>query len=105
MNGQCYVSTRVTHADGGGCRVPFRPEVTLQVVPWACAVVDLVQVPAVSSCPRGVLKDFGLLPSRPVVPLGLLLLLLQDGMWPPICNRWPLWRGQGSHDAGIGTCP
>jgi hypothetical protein len=55
----------------GGCRVPSWPEVTLQVVLWACAVVDLVLVPVVSPCPRGGPKDFGLLPSHPVVPLPL----------------------------------
>ncbi len=55
----------------GGRRALSWLEVTLLVGPWACEAVDLVQVTAVSSCPRGGLKDFGLLLSCLVVPLEL----------------------------------
>jgi hypothetical protein len=41
------------------------------VGPWVREAVDFVEAPVVSLCPRGVLEDFGLLPSCPVVPLGL----------------------------------
>jgi hypothetical protein len=44
--GQCLVSMRVPHADGGDCHAPAQPELTLLVGPWACKAVDLVQVPA-----------------------------------------------------------
>jgi hypothetical protein len=62
---------RIPDADGGGRCAQAWPEVTLLVGPWVCEAVDLVQVPAVFPCPRGGLKDFELLPSCQVMPLGL----------------------------------
>jgi hypothetical protein len=68
--------TRFVYGQGSTCgwgvhRDLALPEVTLLVGPQVCKDVDIVQVPAVSHCPRGGLKDFGLLPSCPAVPLGL----------------------------------
>ncbi len=56
------------------------------------------------------------LPKRSAQRLWIAAILFGNASWTPfmastrrrvppiVCNWWPLWPGQGLHDAGIGTC-